>query len=245
MSVFVAIVLASSLESIVSFAGASLAIFSEARIRRATHFVVSFAVGALLSVALLELIPEAVEMGSIEGVMPFVLGGVVLFFLLEKFLFWYHCHDGVCPVHTYSYLILWGDFLHNFIDGVIIALAFLVDMKLGALTTLAVVLHEIPQEISDFSILIHGGFSRTKALAYNFVVSLATIVGAVVTYFFGAALEPFLPFALAIVAGNFLYLASADLMPELHESTGFWHSTLQIFFIAAGAVLVIVPEFFL
>src|SRR3989344_4591366 len=143
--------------------------FAHGSIKKVPHFVVRFAVGALLGVALLELIPEAVGMTSLEMTMPLVLFGILVFFVLEKFLFWYHCHDGQCPVHTYNYLILWGDFLHNFIDCAIIALTFMADVRLGVLTTIAVIFHEIPQEIGDFGILLHGGFSKAKALFYNFL----------------------------------------------------------------------------
>jgi zinc and cadmium transporter len=243
MCLFLVILLASFLESLVSFVGATLVIFNQKRVRRAAHFIVSFAIGALLGAALLELIPEAIAMSSSDLVFPWVLVGMILFFTLEKFLFWYHCHDGTCAVHTYTYLILWGDFLHNFIDGIIIALAFLVDVRLGIITTVAVIFHEIPQEIGDFGILMHGGFSRRKALWYNFLSATSVMIGAVLTYFLGGILEPFLPYALALVAGNFIYLAATDLMPELHESTTFGHSVGQILLIIIGALLVIAPEF--
>lgn len=243
MTLFSYILLASLAESLVSFAGGFLVIFNEEKVKRATHFVVSFAIGALLSVSLLDLIPGAVELSSLSTVMPWVLAGIILFFVLEKLLFWYHCHGGVCPVHTYTYLILWGDFLHNFIDGVIIALTFLVDVKLGILATAAVIFHEIPQEIGDFGILLQGGFERKKALFYNFLVSLSTVAGAMLTYVFGGFLESVLPLALALVAGNFIYIATTDLMPELHESTKLSHGLLQLGLIIAGVIIVILPEF--
>ena len=128
-------------------------------------------------------------------------------------------------------------------DGIILALTFLVDLRLGLLTTVAVILHEIPQEIGDFGILIHGGFSRRKALWYNFLSAISVVIGAVLTYALGAVLEPFLPLGLALVAGAFIYLAAVDLMPELHETTGFSHALIQIVFIAMGALLVIAPDF--
>ncbi|MEK7162605.1 MAG: ZIP family metal transporter [Patescibacteria group bacterium] len=245
MLLLTAILLSALAASLVSFVGGLFAIFSEEKVRKATHFIVSFAIGALMSVAFLDLIPEALEFSSAQKVMPFVLLGVLLFFLLEKFIFWYHCHDGQCPVHTYSYLILWGDFLHNFVDGIILALTFLVDLRLGLLTTVAVILHEIPQEIGDFGILIQGGFSRAKALWYNFLSATSVILGAILTYAFGSVLEPFLPLGLAMTAGAFIYLAAVDLMPELHESTRLSHTLVQILFILIGALLVIAPEFIL
>lgn len=239
------ILIASFAESLISFVGGLLAIFGKEKIKRVIHFIVSFAVGAFLSAAFLELIPEAIKMNSADTVLHYVLGGMILFFILEKFLFWYHCHDGTCKVHTYTYLLLWGDFLHNFIDGVMITLAFMADIKLGIITSIAVIFHEIPQEVSDFTLLVHGGMKRSQALFYNFLVALSVVVGAVLTYSFGSWLKPFLPMALGLIAGNFIYLASTDLMPELHEPASLRHTFVQILFMILGAILVILPEFFL
>ncbi len=242
MPLFGYILLSSFITSLVSFVGIFL-VFDEEKVRKATHYIVSFAIGALLSVAFLDLLPEALEGGAPDKVLPFILAGIFLFFILEKFIFWYHCHDGKCQVHTYSYLILWGDFFHNFLDGVILALTFLVDVRLGLITTLAVILHEIPQEIGDYVILIHGGFTRTKALFYNFLSGLSSVLGAVFAWSLGKTIEPFLPLGLAMTAGGFIYLAMTDLLPELHESTGISHSILQTIFILIGAFLVIAPGF--
>lgn len=248
MPLFAIIILASLAESVVSFSGGVLAFLNAQTIGRFVHFAVSFAVGALLSVSFLELIPEAAGMSSLEFVMPFVLAGVIFFFVVEKFLSWYHHHEDREKAHevrTYAYLILWGDFLHNFIDGIIIALTFTADFRLGLITTLAVILHEIPQEIGDFGVLLHAGFSRWKALVYNFLVSLSTILGAVVAVTLRGVLpEAFIPMALAVIAGNFIYLAASDLMPELKEKAGAAHTLGQIALIILGAILVILPEFF-
>lgn len=243
MPLLAVILIASFAESMVAFVGGLLAIFNEEKVRKIVHFVVSFAVGALLGVSFLELIPEAIEMSSVGATLPFVLAGLILFFILEKFLFWYHCHGRECPVHTYTYLILWGDFLHNFLDGVIITFAFLADIKLGILTSVAVIFHEIPQEIGDFGILIRGGLSRSKALFYNFLVATSVMAGAAVAYMFGTVLEPFLPIGLSLIAGNFIYIAATDLMPDLHESARPLHTILQIILMIAGAFLVVAPEF--
>lgn len=247
MSLFLIILLASLAESAVSFSGGVLAFLNAENVRRFAHFAVSFAVGALLSVSLLELIPEAAETSSLEFVMPFVLAGIVFFFVVEKFLSWYHHHEGRAAgyeVQTYAYLVLWGDFLHNLIDGVIIALTFMTDIRLGIVTTLAVILHEIPQEVGDFGVLLHAGFSKIKALVYNFLVSLSTILGAVIAVSLRNIIpESFIPIALAVIAGNFIYLAASDLMPELQESAKVSHTLGQIALIVLGAVLVILPEF--
>ena len=253
MSILAYIIIATGLEASVSFIGRLFAIFNADQIKKTTHFVVSFAVGALLAVAFLDLIPEAVHLGreagiateGVTGIFFFVLFGMVLFFILEKFLFWYHCHDeGNCPVHTYTYLILWGDALHNLIDGVIIALAFLVDIRLGVVTTIAVVFHEIPQEMTDFSILLHGGMARRKALVYNFLVALPAVAGGILTYIFADSVASVLPYAIALAAGNFIYLAAVDLMPELHERTSLKHAFFQIMFLILGAFIVVLPGFF-
>lgn len=253
MSILAYIIIATGLEAGVSLIGRLIAIFNADQIKKAAHFVVSFAVGALLAVAFLDLLPEAIHLGEeagiavegMTGIFFFVLFGVFLFFILEKFLFWYHCHDdGHCPVHTYTYLILWGDALHNLIDGVIIALAFLVDIRLGVVTTIAVLLHEIPQEMTDFSILLHGGMARRRALVYNFLVALPALCGGILTYIFADSIASILPYAIALAAGNFIYLAAVDLMPELHEQASLKHSFFQIAFLALGAFIVVLPGFF-
>lgn len=247
MNLFFTILLAASFQALVSFSGTLLAIFNESRIKQLTHFIVSFAVGALLGVALLDLIPEALELGGMEfkALSFYAFGGIIFFFVLEKFFLWRHNHEGALARESYTELILWGDFLHNLIDGAILALTFMVDVRIGIATTIAVIFHEIPQEISDFGILIHGGLTRARAILYNFLVSLSTIAGALITFAAGSTIEPLLPYALAITAGNFIYIAVADLIPELHESTSLRHTALQILFMGLGALLVVAPEYIL
>lgn len=231
------ILIASFLESVASFAGGFLVIFRESFAKVFAHRVLGFAVGALIGVSFFDLIPEALEKIGPDKTFLYAVGGIVLFFILERFLFWYHCHDGRCSVHTFNYLILLGDAVHNFIDGVIISLSFLVSMPLGIATTMAVVLHEIPQEVADFGVLIAGGYSRTKALWYNFLISLTTIFGALVAYFLGSQIENLLPYASAIIGGNFLYIALTDLMPEVHEQASTWHVVGQLALFLGGITL--------
>ena len=170
MSIFWLSIGAAFAASLVSFSGIAFAILREEKVKSLSHYLVSFAIGALLGVSFLDIIPEALRMAEAEKVLPYVLFGIIFFFVLERLLFWYHCHEGVCEVHTFTYLILWGDFLHNFVDGIIVALSFLTDIRLGVITTFAVLLHEMPQEIGDFSVLIHGGLSRARAFLYNFFI---------------------------------------------------------------------------
>lgn len=217
MSILGWILGAAILESFVSLIGRLFVFWSEERVKKLSHHFIGFAVGALLGVVFLDLLPEALEFSSSETVFLWALVGFLAFFLLERFLFWYHCHDGVCPVHAAGYLVLIGDAIHNFIDGVIIAVAFLADFKLGILTSFAVIFHELPQEISDFVVLLQSGFGRAKALLYNFLIALTTILGAIFAYLIKGSIESFLGIALGLVAGNFLYIAAADLIPELHH----------------------------
>jgi len=191
----------------------------------------SFAVGALLSVAFLDLLPDALDTAGekhTQSLLATVLVGIIGFFLLEKFLLWRHCHAGDCIAHnkgrshrSAGALIILGDAIHNFVDGILIAAAFLTDTHLGVITSIAITAHEIPQEIGDFAILIQSGYSRAKALRYNLMSSLSTLVGGVLAYFSLEHLHEMLPYILALAASSFLYVAVADLIPSLHQRTVF------------------------
>lgn len=188
---------------------------------------ISLAAGSLLSVALLDLLPEAVERGSftLQTIAGIVLLSILVFFFFERIIHWHHCccEEHGNPRHGakqyLAYLNLTGDSLHNIIDGFLIASAFMINVNLGIVTTIAVILHEIPQEISDFGVLLYAGFTRAKALLYNFAVALLAIGGGVAFYFFGSRFEQAIPIMAAFAAGNFIYLATADLIPELHHET--------------------------
>ncbi|MBI2175664.1 MAG: ZIP family metal transporter [Parcubacteria group bacterium] len=235
---------ASLAESIVSLVGRSLVFLGEERMKRFAHFFLSLSVGTLLGVIFLDIFPEALEAATANTVFSWTLAGFLLFFVLERALFYYHCHEGECSVHAVGYLVLFGDAVHNFIDGVIITLAFLVDLHLGLVTTFAVLLHELPQEIGDFIVLLHSGFSRRKVVFYNFLVALTTVLGALLAYTIVSrfAFQQLIGPALGLVAGNFLYIAASDLVPELHrhaqKKTTFVFEVflvlLGIFLIAAG-----------
>jgi zinc and cadmium transporter len=212
---------------------------SENLFRKLLLMLVSFASGTLLGGAFLHLIPEALSPQALpvesEDMFIVILTGILVFFLLEKFL-WRHCHERECPVHVFAYLSLLGDGVHNFIDGVIIAASFFVAVPLGLATTLAVTVHEVPQEIGDFSILVYGGFSKVKALFYNLLSALMAVLGALAMYF----LFPFLPdlaYFLVFAAGGFIYIAAADLIPEMHKEKDAWKSLAQFVFLLVGILL--------
>ena len=222
--------------------------------------LVSFATGALLGAAFLGLLPHAIESsGSTDAhLIPMtVLFGLLGFFLLEKMVVWRHCHADHCEIHapeeahahgksgrerSVGTLILIGDGLHNFLDGVLIAGAFLTDVHLGIVTSLAVAAHEIPQEVGDFALLLHSGYRRGKALFYNVLSSLTTVIGGVLAYYALSDLQRALPYVLAVAASSFIYIAVADLIPTLHQRTRISETVQQIILIAAGVLVIYVTH---
>lgn len=209
---------------------------------------VSFALGALLSVAFLDLLPDALTQAGparLEGVLATVLLGILGFFLLEKLLLWRHCHHSHCETHGEAHfsqpagtLIVIGDAIHNFVDGILIAAAFLTDVELGIVTSIAVATHEIPQEVGDFAILLQSGYRPRQALLYNLLSSLATLVGGILAYFGLESFRAELPYVLALAAASFIYVAVADLIPSLHEKTTLRAGLQQLALIASGILLI-------
>jgi len=250
------IILATLSEMLVALVGIFFVFMSAEKLKKYLPHFVSLSIGTFLGVIFLNLLPEAIEKSSVSSALAYTLVGFLFFFLLSRFLHWYHNHneeeDKSASHHTnevYSvaktkestgYLVLAGDSVHNAMDGVIIAMAFLADFNVGVVTTVAVLTHEFPQEVANFFILINSGFSKTKALVLNFAVSTTTLIAAVATYFLAVNVDKVIGPALAIVAGNFLYIAAADLIPELHErhrnGTG---STVRQFFLIVAGILII------
>jgi zinc and cadmium transporter len=207
--------------------------------------LVSYAIGALLGASLLEVLPEAVEAGGdIETVAKALLGGILLFFLLEKLVLWRHCHDEICEAHSGAVhvhdhgrsglMITVGDTFHNFVDGIIIAGAFLADFRLGVVTALAIIAHEIPQEIGDFLILLHSGYTRTRALLLNFLTGIATLLGALIGYYALSMLEGWTPVLLGLAGASMLYVALSDLIPGLHKRAKIAETLQQLVLIGLG-----------
>jgi len=231
-----------------SFAGgtlsAGLAAFSLALRASWVPMLVSYAIGALLGAAFLGVIPEAFAKGSPQQAAGAILGGIFGFFLLEKLLLWRHCHTENCEVHDQHQhahdhgrsgaLIIVGDTVHNFVDGVLIAAAFLQSTELGVLTAIAIVAHEIPQEVGDFLILLHSGYSKARALAMNLLSSAATMVGGLVGYFALQIVSGWEPILLGIVAASMIYVAVADLIPGLHRRPELRDTASQALLIALG-----------
>lgn len=205
-------------------------------LRRLLLFLVAFSAGALLGGAFLHLIPEAIEATAIMPVTFYLLVGFSLFFIVERLLHWHHCHDGKCDVHTFTYMTLIGDTVHNFIDGLIIVASYIISVPVGIASTFAIIAHEVPQEIGDFAILVHGGFTKSKALLFNFLTALAAILGALVGYFLSEISEKFLEFLIPFAAGGFIYVAASDLIPQLHKDPDLRKSLASFLFFLAGLV---------
>lgn len=205
------------------------------RLKSILFYLISFSAGALLGDVFIHVIPEIAEIGfgAREGL--YFIVGILIFFVLERFILWHHSHDDhEEKIHSVVYLTMVGDSLHNFIDGMVIAASFLVNPVLGVASTLAVIFHEIPQEIGQYAILIHGGWSKGKALWYNFLSALTSVLGAVVVLVFAQNLEGPPVFLLAFAGASFIYIAMSDLIPELHKEVGLKRLIIQFIWFIVG-----------
>ncbi|MBI2657933.1 ZIP family metal transporter [Candidatus Woesearchaeota archaeon] len=236
--VLLQIVIASILVSLVSILGI-LIFLRKNTLNKFLFYLVSFAAGTLLAAAFLDLLPEVIEEGFGENVPILILSGILSFFVLEKFLYWHHHHAHEHEeMHGFTYLNIIGDGIHNFLDGAVIAVSFMNSTALGIATTIAIIAHEIPQEIADFSILVYGGFSKMKALVYNFLTALTALLGALLTYFFSSIMENSHAYIAAFTIGGFVYIASTDLIPEIHKEKNLKKSMLQLLMLGLGIGLI-------
>ncbi len=255
MSLLTWIIIFSLLGGVLSVMVASTFLLLPTTVRsRLVPHLVSFAIGSLLGAAFLGLLPHALMGSGIDdfhNIFLAVLLGLLGFFLLEKLVLWRHCHSDHCEAHgpdqdhghdenskAAGIMVLVGDAMHNFVDGILIAAAFLTDIHLGIVTALAIAAHEIPQEVGDFVVLLHSGFTRAKALFYNVLSSLATIVGALLAYWWLAGMEEILPYVLAVAASSFIYIAVADLIPGLHKRTEVSVTVQQMLLIVSGVTVI-------
>lgn len=224
--------------SLISFVGAITLFIKEEALKKLLLFFVAFSTGALVGDAFLHLLPETVERtGSLTlSDSMSILAGILFFFVLEKFLHWRHCHDIECEEHPkhLGLLNLVGDGFHNLIDGVLVGASFLVSVPLGITTTAAVALHEIPQELGDFGILLHSGFSKRRAIFYNLISGSIAIAGGVITYFIGQGAEDLVALVVPLTIGGFIYIALSGLVPELHKEERWQLSLWQFVSIVLG-----------
>jgi zinc and cadmium transporter len=231
------------LVSLISFIGIFTLSIKVQNLKKILTYMISFAAGGLLGDAFIHLLPEAIHLYhacECEYTMPLlILAGIAVAFILEKVIRWRHCHHPTTDEHPHPVAImnLFGDGVHNFIDGMIIGAAYIISIPAGIATTIAVVLHEIPQEIGDFGILLHGGYSKGKALILNFVIGLTAVLGVVLTLILSSYGETLIHFLIPFTIGSFIYIAVADLIPEMHKEVAVWKSLLQFFFFIIGIAL--------
>lgn len=245
MSTFGYIVLSSFLLALISLAGAIAILVSRKKFNQTIPYLVAFSAGALLGGAFFYLIPESIEaLGNQNSTYLLIMGGLAFFYILEQFIHWHHCHRQTAEhAHPVSYLILIADGLHNFVDGLAVGASFIAGVPVGLATLIAVIAHEIPQELGDFGILIHSGWKAKKALLFNFISSLTFFLGALTTYFLAREME--VSFLIPVAAGGFIYIAATDLIPEVNKEclpkTRFLYFTAFIF----GVGLLILTKTFL
>lgn len=239
---------------VMSFGGGAISVLGAALVARqlspsAVGLLVSYAIGALLGAVFLEILPHALEHGDVGRTTATVLGGILLFFVLEKLVLWRHCHHEHCESHGLEaahdhgrsgMMVLIGDSFHNFVDGILIAAAFMQSTELGIVTGLAIIAHEIPQELGDFIVLLHSGFSRARALAFNLLSSVATLAGALLAYSMLSGLQEWVPTLLALAAASMTYVAVADLIPGLHRRTDLRATLQQVSLIGLGIASIVV-----
>jgi zinc and cadmium transporter len=225
--------------SAISLIGILFIWLSDTRLKKAFIYLVSFAVGGLLGDVFLHLMPEIIETGFETATALILISGILVSFGVERFLQWRHCHiptSGEHP-HSFAYMNLFGDSVHNLIDGLIVGGSYLASIPLGIATTIAVIFHEIPQEMGDFSVLIYGGFTKKKALMFNFLTALTAILGAIIALALGSYLEGFVPLLIPFAAGNFIYIAGSDLIPELRkDSPELQKSAMMLFSLVLGVI---------
>jgi len=226
--------------SLISLIGVFSLPFSDKKLKNILIYFISFSAGALLGDVFIHLMPEIIDRSSYSlTIAVYILSGIAASFLLEKIVCWRHCHMPITKTHVHrlAYMNLFGDFIHNFIDGLSIGASYIVGIPVGIATTIAVVLHEIPQEIGDFGVLLHSGLTKTKALFYNFMTATSAILGTVIVFILSSYIKDLTPFLLSFAAGNFIYIAGADLIPELHKEEGAKKGFVQLVFFLFGILI--------
>ena len=233
--------------SFLAFFGIFFLALKEKALKKLLLLLVSFSAGALFGGAFFHLLPEIVSKnGFTPQVSVYILTGIIFSFFIEKIVHWRHCHLPVNKkhIHPVSIMSLTGDAVHNFIDGIVIAGAYLINIPLGIATTFAVILHEIPQEIGDFGVLLYGGFSKKKALLFNFLTALTAILGALIALLLSRYVGGVTNFIIPFAAGNFIYIAGSDLIPELHKECKASKSLLELFIFILGIGLMMLMLLF-
>jgi len=237
------IVLSNTLIGIFSLVGVFTLALKEQVLQKILLYLVALSAGALMGGAFLHLLPESIKGNSDTNIFLWVLVAFVIFFLIEKLLHWRHCHKSHCSIHTFGHMNLFGDAVHNFIDGVIIAASFVVSIPLGITTVFAIALHEIPQEIGDFGVLIYAGFGKKKALILNFIVAMIAVAGGIFGYYLSTYAEDSINILLPFAAGGFIYIAASDLIPEFRKEASLKKSFFSFGMFVVGILIMYCVKF--
>lgn len=232
------ILLATVVNSFIGLIGILTLWMKDKSLNKILIILVAFSAGALLSGAFFHMMAESLEMMEVMTAFIYLLVGFIVFFLIERFLHWRHCHKGKCDVHPFTHLVLIGDGIHNFIDGLVIAASFMINIPFGWVTTLMIITHEIPQELGDFGVLVYGGFEKIRALGFNFLAQLTCIIGGIIGFFLLYTPES-VAFLLPFAAGGFIYIAASDLIPELHKEESVKKSMISFVFFVIGIVFLL------
>ncbi len=246
MTILFAIILSTFLISLIAFIGVLTLALKEKTLNKILLLLVALSAGALMGGAFLHLLPEAIEQTqNVFNLFLYLILGFCTFFILEFFFLWHHHHSVKHKKHKkpVSYLILISDSVHNFIDGLIIAASFIINFHIGIITTLAIALHEIPQEIGDFGVLVYSGFKKSKALFINFLTALTAILGGLVGYFLSGTIGPAIIYILPFAAGNFIYIAASDLIPEIKKIKNIKKSLAYFLVFLLGIILMLLIKF--
>ena len=238
------IILSTVVVSLISFIGILTLILKKKTVDEILWIFVAISAGAMIGSAFFHLIPEALEKINTNSIFIFIIIGFTFFFLIEKILFWHHCHTSKKHAHTFAYMNLIGDGFHNFIDGLIIAASFIVDFNLGIITTFAIIMHEIPQEIGDFGVLLYGGFKASTALLFNFITALTAVLGGVLGYYLSNYVSQYVMFLLAFAAGGFIYIGASDLLPEIKNERNTNKSILGFIIFLLGIAIIFLLGYF-
>ncbi len=231
---FLWIIGSAALDALLGFVGVFSLWLSKQDLRKTVDILTALAAGSLLGGAFFHLLPESLEEINAIDVFLLALSGFVLFIFLESYLHWHHCKE--CGIHPFSYVMVVGDGVHNFIGGIVLAASFLVSIPLGIATIIAIIAHELPQQLGIFGVLVKGGLHKNKAILYSFLAQSTIVLGALVGYFLSESLEGVVPLLVPLAAGNFIYIASSDLIPEMHKAEG-WDKVRNLLFFFVGLAL--------
>ncbi len=245
MNVLLWIILATVVDGLTGLIGIFSLWMKDRLLKKLLMILVAFSAGALLSGAFFHLLAESLVSLPVTIVFAFMMVGFIIFFIVERFLHWHHCHEErECKVHPVSYLIIIGDGIHNFIDGIIIGASFLVNVHFGIITTLLILAHEIPQELGNFGVLVYSGFGKVKALIYTFISQLTCVIGGIASYLLSERIQGVIPFVLPFAAGGFIYIAASDLVPELHKEPKLKKLLVSFGFFMLGIIFIFLIKYF-